>query len=66
MYLKDVTPGHTYKMETARGRFVTFTVALVRFEAGQGCMVETMRDKERGIPASMFTRAGLTTVTEVL
>ena len=66
MYLKDVLPGHTYKMERGRGSFVTFTVALVRYEKGQGCMVETMRDKDRGIPASVFTRPGLTTVTEVL
>lgn len=67
MYLKDVLPGHTYKMETARGVFAIFTVAVKRYTEGEpGCMVETMRDKAAGIPATMFTRPGLTTVIEVL
>lgn len=61
MYLKNVRPGHTYKMGNS-----IFTVALVRFESGKGCMVETMRDKAAGIPASTFTRPGLTTVEEVI
>lgn len=62
MYLKNVRPGHTYKMGN-----VIFTVAVKRYTEGEpGCMVETMRDKANGVPASMFTRPALTTVEEVI
>lgn len=59
MYLKNVRPGHTYRMGAA-----VFTVAVVRVGTSS-TTVETMGDKANGIPASMFSRAGLTTVEEV-
>ena len=54
MYLKDMTPGHTYTMG-----FATFTVEAVRYEPGMPCAVTAvMGDGTR----TMFHRAALTTV----